>query len=236
MSIAPKTSTISVIIPTLNEAEHLARTLVPLRCEPDLELIVADGGSRDATVEIAQDLGATVVHGEPGRGSQQNRGAAAASGEILLFLHADTTLPAGFGGAVRECLARPGVVAGAFRLAIAGADRALRLIATGANWRARFLQMPYGDQALFLRRSNFTRLGGFPEQEIMEDFELVRGLKKLGRIELLELAASTSDRRWRALGTARTTLLNQTIIIGYLLGCSPYSLASWYRSSSRARR
>jgi rSAM/selenodomain-associated transferase 2 len=237
MSIAPlKTSTISVIIPTLNEADHLTATLAPLRREPNLEIIVADGGSSDASAGIAQNLGAMVVRSEPGRARQQNRGAAAASGEILLFLHADTVLPAGFGCAVRSCLASSQVVAGAFRLTIAGANRSLRLIETLANWRAGQLQMPYGDQTLFLRRSTFIRLGGFPEQEIMEDFELVRRLKKLGRIDLLELAASTSDRRWRALGTVRTTLINQAIILGYLLGCSPYSLASWYRRSSRARR
>jgi len=236
MSTAPKTSIISVIIPTLNEADRLAATLAPLRREPDLELIVTDGGSTDATVAIARDFGALVVQGEPGRARQQNRGAAAATGTILLFLHADTILPSGFGGAVRKCLAQSGVAAGAFRLAIAGTRRGLRLIETVANWRARLLQLPYGDQALFLPRSTFTRLGGFPELEIMEDFELVRRLKKLGKIDLLKISARTSDRRWRALGLVRTTLINQAVLIGYFLRCSPYSLASWYRSSSRSRR
>jgi rSAM/selenodomain-associated transferase 2 len=201
-----------------------------------LEIIVADGGSSDNTVAIAESFGARVVRADRGRAGQQNRGAAAAGGEILLFLHADTILPAGFGEAVRTCLARPAAVAGAFRLAIAGPGRGLRLIEALANWRSRRLRMPYGDQALFLRRQTFLRLGGFPEQEIMEDFELVRRLRQLGRIELLELAVSTSARRWRQLGPIRTTLINQAIILGYLLGCSPYSLASWYRSSSRSRR
>jgi rSAM/selenodomain-associated transferase 2 len=236
MTIAPKNYTISVIIPTLNEADYLAKTLAPLQAEPNLELIVADGGSLDSTTDIAQSLGAKVIRGKPGRGRQLNVGAAAASGEIMLFLHADTILPAGFGAAVRRCLTSPEVVAGAFRLGIAGTNWSLRLIETVTNWRARQLRMPYGDQALFLRRSTFSRLGGFPEQEIMEDFELVRRLRKLGRIDMLELTASTSDRRWRALGIARTTLINQAVIIGYLLGCSPYSLASWYRSLSNSRR
>jgi rSAM/selenodomain-associated transferase 2 len=236
MSTAPRTSTISVIIPTLNEADQLSPTLTPLHSEPGLEIIVADGGSSDNTTTIATSLGAKVVFSKPGRARQQNHGADAASGDILLFLHADTILPDGFGGPVRQCLSNPGVVAGAFRLNIAGNSRGLRLIEILANWRARQLQMPYGDQALFLRRATFTRLGGFPEQEIMEDFELARRLKKLGRINLLEIEASTSDRRWRALGIARTTLINQAIVIGYLLGCSPYSLSSWYRRSSRARR
>jgi rSAM/selenodomain-associated transferase 2 len=236
MTIAPKNSTISVIIPTLNEADYLAKTLAPLRAEPNLELIVADGGSLDGTTDIAQSLGAMVIRGKPGRGRQLNGGAATASGEILLFLHADTILPADFGAAVRRCLTSPAVVAGAFRLGIDGANWSLRLIETLANWRARQMRMPYGDQALFLRRSTFSRLGGFPEQEIMEDFELVRRLRKLGRIEMLELTASTSDRRWRTLGVARTTLINQAVIIGYLLGRSPYSLASWYRSLSNSRR
>jgi rSAM/selenodomain-associated transferase 2 len=236
MTIAPKNSTISVIIPTLNEADYLAKTLAPLQAESNLELIVADGGSLDSTTDIAQSLGAMLIRSKPGRGRQLNGGAAAASGEILLFLHADTILPADFGTEVRRCLVSPEVVAGAFQLGIAEANWSLRLIESLANWRARQLRMPYGDQALFLRRSTFSRLGGFPEQEIMEDFELVRRLRKLGRIDMLELTASTSDRRWRALGIARTTLINQAVIIGYLLGCSPYSLASWYRSLSNSRR
>jgi len=236
MSTAPKISIISVIIPTLNEAELLPPALSPLKGEAGLEIIVADGGSSDATTDTARTLGAKVIQVERGRARQQNSGAAAASGEILLFLHADTILPAGFGSAVRRCLAQPAVIGGAFRLSIAGSDRGLRLIEALANWRARRLQMPYGDQAIFLRRTTFIQLGGFPEQEIMEDFELIRRLKKLGRIELLEPEASTSARRWQRLGIVRTTLINQALIIGYFLGCSPYSLANWYRSSSRARR
>ncbi|MCA1765590.1 MAG: hypothetical protein LC633_05000 [Desulfobulbaceae bacterium] len=104
-----------------------------------------------------------------------------------------------------------------------------------ANLRSRLLQRPYGDQALFMTRRNFARIGGFPEIEIMEDFALVGKLRQLGRIKTLPAAAATSGRRWRKLGVVRTTLINQAIVIGYLLGRSPTSLASWYRISSSCR-
>ncbi len=128
------------------------------------------------------------------------------------------------------------MAAGAFGLAIAGAGPGLRLIAALANCRSRWLKLPYGDQALCLRRETFARLGGFPDQEIMEDFDLVRRLKKIGRLALLPAAATTSDRRWRRLGLVRTTLINQAVVVGYFCGCAPYSLASWYRRSSNSRR
>lgn len=229
---APKTSSISVIIPTLNEAANLVATLAPLRGVPGVEVIVADGGSTDATVALAEAAGARVVVVPPGRARQQNGGAVLAGGEILLFLHADTSLPEGFAEAVRTCLAQPGVVAGAFRLGIAGEGWGLRMIERMANWRSRQWQMPYGDQAMFMRQESFAAVGTFPEQEIMEDFELVRRLRKIGRIELLELAVQTSARRWQRLGVLRTTLINQLVILGYFFGVAPARLAGWYRGAA----
>jgi len=225
----PKTLTISVIIPTLNEAVNLLTLLAEMDREDGVEVIVADGGSSDGTGELAKAAGVEVVFAPRGRAYQQNAGAAVATGEILLFLHVDTTLPDGFAAAVRACLAQPGVVAGAFRLGIAGEAKGLRLIERVANWRSRWLGLPYGDQALFIRRRSFAALGGFPEQEIMEDFALARRIKKLGKIELLELAVLTSGRRWQRLGIIRTTLINQLIILGYFLGIAPARLAGWYR-------
>jgi rSAM/selenodomain-associated transferase 2 len=229
---APKTSNISVIIPTLNEAANLAATLEVLRGVAGVEVVVADGGSRDETVALAEAAGVRLIFSPPGRARQQNAGAAVATGEVLLFLHADTVLPAGFTAAVRSCLARPGVAAGAFRLGIAGEGWGLRLVERLANWRSQRLQLPYGDQGLFLRRRTFVEVGGFPEQEIMEDFELIRRLRKMGRVALLGLAVRTSGRRWRKLGVARTTLLNQLIICGYFLGIAPARLAGWYRGAA----
>ncbi|MBU0479662.1 MAG: TIGR04283 family arsenosugar biosynthesis glycosyltransferase [Proteobacteria bacterium] len=236
MPIAENTGhRISIIIPTLNEEENLAATLKHLSSEPEIEIIVADGGSHDKTPMIAESFGVKVVHAPFGRGVQQNAGAAAATGDILLFLHADTLLPRHFASSLRSCLVEPGVVAGAFSLAIDLKGSALRLIEKGANFRSRFLQMPYGDQAIFLRKETFTKAGGFPEIGIMEDFALVKKLRRFGKIEILEQKATTSGRRWREKGILKTTLINQVMVIAYLLGAPPTSLASWYRMASRAR-
>lgn len=225
----PTTQRLSVIIPALNEAAQLGDTLAALRDADDVEVIVVDGGSRDETCEVAAGAGARVLAAPRGRARQMNIGAAAATGELLLFLHADTHLPAGFERAVREAAAREGFVAGAFRLEIEGAGPSLRWVARMANLRSRWLRLPYGDQAIFLRRELFRVLGGFPEMPLMEDFELMRRLRRLGTIVLLPLAVQTSSRRWRKLGVWRTTLINQAIVLAYLLGVSPSRLAEWYR-------
>ena len=222
---------ISVIIPTLNEAAGLADTLRPLQSVSDVEVIVADAGSTDETAKLAEDHGARVLHGSAGRARQMNAAAEAATGTILLFLHADTRLPGHFDEHVRRVLGRPGVVAGAFRLRIDAPGRSLRLIERVANLRARHLGMPYGDQAIFLRCDVFQSVGGFPELPIMEDYELIRRLRRWGRIELADACAVTSARRWQALGPWRTTWINQMIVLGYRLGVSPQRLARWYHGA-----
>lgn len=219
---------ISVIIPTLNEAACLDETLRPLLGASNVETIVVDGNSHDGTGKIAAARGAVVLEGSPGRARQMNAAAAAATGSVLLFLHADSRLPDGFDVHVRRILARPGVIAGAFRLRIDGARGSLRLIQRMANLRARYLHMPYGDQALFLRRDVFEQMGGFSELPIMEDYELVRRLRRRGRIAIAEAAVITSSRRWKALGPWRTTWINQKIVLGYHLNVSPRRLARWY--------
>jgi hypothetical protein len=229
MWTALKTSSISIIIPALDEAARIGRTVAGLAGVPGVEVIVADGGSRDATARIAAVHGAQVVVTSPGRALQMNGGAAAARGEILLFLHADTLLPEGFADEIRRLLARPGVVAGGFRLAISGKDRGLRLVEGVANWRAEKLQLPYGDQGLFLRADLFREIGEFPAQPIMEDVAFVRTLRRRGRIAISPLAAVTSGRRWRQRGLIRVTLLNQAMLLGYLLHLPPDRLARWYR-------
>lgn len=219
---------ISIIIPTLNEIETLPLALHSTRQAVEVERIVVDGGSRDGTPDVAAAHQARVISFDSGRGRQMNAGAAAASGEVLLFLHADTRLPHGFDRHVRRLIQEPGVSAGAFRLHIDSAERSLRLIEFGANWRSRWMQAPYGDQAIFVRASLFRQIGGFPDIPIMEDFELVRRLRRRGRISLAPAFVTTSARRWRQLGVWRTTLLNQGAILAYYLGVEPSRIACWY--------
>ncbi|MHB1033432.1 MAG: TIGR04283 family arsenosugar biosynthesis glycosyltransferase [Pirellulales bacterium] len=222
---------ISIIIPTLNEAACLGRTLEALHGTTCVEAIVVDAGSHDGTPQIAEAHGCRALTVPPGRAGQMNAGAAAATGSILLFLHADTWLPQRFEEHIHATLARPGVVAGAFRLSIENSRGTLRLIQWAANLRARWLQMPYGDQAIFLTAETFHAMDGFPNLPIMEDFEMVRRLRRRGRITIADASVTNSARRWNALGPLRTTWINQMVVLGYYLGVAPERLARWYRRS-----
>lgn len=222
-------ASLSVIIPALNEADNIRHILHSLRTDPEPEIIVVDGGSTDGTGDIALAEGVTVLNAPRGRARQQNLGAAAASGEILLFLHADTQAPGDYAGFIRRALQTPGVSAGAFSLAIAGDRPGLHAIAAIANRRSRWLQLPYGDQGLFLRARLFFRLGGFPELPIMEDFALVKAIQRHGRLLTLPQTVITSGRRWEQVGLWRTTWINQLMIFGYYLGIAPATLARLYR-------
>ena len=223
---------ISVIIPTLDEAENIGPLLADVFQADGIEVIVVDGGSHDQTVEVARHMGAQVLTGgSPGRALQMNRGAAAAGGDLLFFLHADSRLPRGFGDLIRRALAAEDVAAGAFRLQIDAPGARLRFVEYWANLRSRFLQMPYGDQGLIINASLFQEIGGFPAQPIMEDFELVRRLRSRGRVVILPDAIRTSPRRWHNLGVGRTTLTNQAIVFAYLAGVPPQKLARFYRRS-----
>jgi hypothetical protein len=219
----PEDLPISIIIPTLDEEENIAASLASYHPSPSTETIVVDGGSRDRTVEIARSCGVTVIRSATGRARQMNAGAESATGDLLLFLHADTRLPRGFAHSVRQILSLPGVVAGAFEFGLDATSPGLRLVERVTNWRSRCLQLPYGDQAIFVRSSLFRQVGGFPDLPIMEDFAFIRRLKKTkpGRIHTASLPAITSARRWRALGIWKTTLLHQLIILTYCLGISP---------------
>ncbi|GAB1540253.1 TIGR04283 family arsenosugar biosynthesis glycosyltransferase [Scytonema sp. NUACC21] len=226
---------ISIIIPVLNEEENIKQTLASSIPNTNVEVIVVDGGSTDTTVSIVQSLGVKVLSAPPGRACQMNVGALVATGEILLFLHSDTWLPPGFDEMVRtalkplkqKCESAP--VGGAFALRINSPLASLRLVEWGVNLRSRFLQMPYGDQAIFLKAETFHKMGGFPDLPIMEDFELMRRLRGTGTIAIVQTPVVTSARKWLKRGVLQTTLINQIIIFAYLLGVSPLRLVNWYR-------
>jgi rSAM/selenodomain-associated transferase 2 len=219
---------LSVVIPALDEAAILADTLGAL--PPGLaEVIVADGGSRDATRDIARAHGCRVVESAPGRGTQMNAGAAAAGGDVLLFLHADTRLPEGAVEAVAAALDDPAVVGGAFRLGIDSDDGFLRLVAGAANLRSRLTGVCYGDQALFARRAAFEAVRGFPPYPVMEDVAFVRALRRRGRVVLLAGRVRTSARRWERENPLYTTLRNTVLVSLFRLGVAPERLARWYR-------
>jgi rSAM/selenodomain-associated transferase 2 len=183
---------ISIIIPALNEESVLPATLESTRSSRPHEVILVDGGSVDGTQKVATRYGAKILLSAAGRAREMNRGAAAASGSVFLFLHADTRLPRHFDRRVCEALSCSTVVAGAFELGIDASTPSLRWIERMANWRSRRLHMPYGDQAIFVRAAVFRAIGGFSELPIMEDFELMLRLRKLGRIAIIPQPVLTS--------------------------------------------
>jgi rSAM/selenodomain-associated transferase 2 len=219
---------LSIIIPTLNEELMIAEVLK--RIGTGVEIIVVDGGSTDKTREIAQELGAKIIISKnKGRAVQMNLGAKIARGDILLFLHGDTLLPPNYQELIINTLSQSGIIAGAFELKITGEEKSLRLVEKLVNWRSHFFSLPYGDQGIFLKASVFEDLGGFPDLPIMEDFELIQRLKKIGKIGIVAAAVTTSGRRWQKLGVWKTTLINQLVILGYYLQISPQILKKFYR-------
>jgi rSAM/selenodomain-associated transferase 2 len=216
---------VSVVIPALNEEASIAATIDAARAAGAAEVIVADGGSSDATIAIAAERGARVITGENLRAMQINRGISVAENDTIIVLHADTLLPSGAAAAVEDVL-NDGALFGAFHVAFV---EGLRFVAFMINARTRLTRKPWGDQAQFARRQTFLRMGGYPPFPIMEDYELARRMKRAGKIALLPLAVQTSERRFLAKGVLRTTLVNWLIIAAYHLGVRPERLARWYR-------
>jgi len=231
--VAAQTPLISVIIPALNEETSIADAVRSARGH-DVEVLVVDGGSTDNTAGVARQCGATVLHAPRGRASQMNAGAAVARGRILLFLHADSRLPAGFQQHVLRVLSAPDTAAGAFTLVIEPPDATMRLFAAVTNCRSRWLQLPYGDQALFMPRHLFESIGGFSDIPIMEDVTLVQRLRTLGQIRIANAAVRTSGRRWYRHGCWRMSLLNQLVLTAYALGVGTEKLHRWRESGSLA--
>ena len=219
---------ISVIVPALDEAPVLAATLKSARAPGVTEIIAVDGGSTDATVDVARRFADVVITAPRGRASQMNAGAARARGEVLLFLHADTTLPPGFDDSIRCALADRAVVGGRFDVRLLPDDWLLRLTGELLNLRSRSTRIATGDQAIFVRRSVFEDLGGFPLIPLMEDVAFSALLKQRGRIACLRERVVTSSRRWRTRGVTRTILLMWSIRLLYFAGVPPERLHRLY--------
>lgn len=223
----------SVIIPVLHEQEDLPICLARLRQQEGIhrcEIIVADGDPEGSTLNLIQDPNIIKITSPPGRAVQMNAGAEIAKGDALVFLHADTQLPDRAFVSMAQALADPAIVGGAFALDIASERMILKWIARHASLRSRINRIPYGDQAIFLRKSVFDQIGRYKPLPIMEDVELMRRIKKRGRrIRLLRDTVLTSARRWEAEGAVYTTVRNQCLLILFYLGISPKILARFYK-------
>ena len=225
---------LSIVLPVLDEAaeiEAALAALAPYR-QRGVEVIVVDGGSLDRTPELARPLADRVLSASRGRSLQMNAGAAAAQGDVLLFLHADTRLPEGADRLVLDGLARSGRVWGRFDVRIDGGGL-LGVVAAMMNARSRLTGIATGDQALFVTRAAFEALGGFPPIALMEDVALSARLKRIGRPLALRARVTTSARRWRARGTLRTVLLMWRLRLRFFLGADPAKLARQYGYADR---
>jgi rSAM/selenodomain-associated transferase 2 len=219
---------ISVILPVLNEEQSIRGTLQSLiRLEP-YEIVVVDGGSRDRTVEICKRFALEVIFAERGRARQMNVGARHASGDVLLFLHADTRLPQSALNDIAAALSDSRYLGGRFDVELEGTHWMLKIIGALINYRSRATKIATGDQALFVRRDIFDHVGGYQEIALMEDIALCRTLKRLGRLACLRSRVVTSARRWERDGVWRTILKMWTLKLCYLAGISPVRLKQYY--------
>jgi len=228
---------LSIIIPALNEARRLTALLPALlRVCPEAEVIVADGGSSDDTrAVVARQPAARFVESRRGRARQMNAGAAVARGDVLLFLHADTWLPAETTLVISAALRDPAVAYGRFDVCFDNLHWPFRLIARLMNARSRLSGICTGDQAIFVRRQPFETLGGYPDIPLMEDVELTRRLKRMGRLAALRTPVTAAARKWEREGILRTILLMWTLRLLYFVGVSPERLHAWYYPALRPR-
>lgn len=229
----PEKPRLSIIIPTHGKECHLENALEALAINATessgIEIFVVGDRESHAALEFCASRRIQFLTCDGTRSQRMNFGVRWATSDHILFLHSDTILPSNFLQEVEEALTSPNVAAGAFRLGIESKRTAARLVEKGVHFRSRVLQMPYGDQAIFVRRSAVEAIGGIPDQPIMEDYELVRRLAKKGQITICNSSVKTSARRWHSLGFFKTTLINQLMIVGYHLGISPTKLAKFYR-------
>lgn len=225
---------LSIVVPVLDEAAGIAAALAPLQRlrQAGVEVLVVDGGSRDATLEVATPLADLVLVAPRGRGSQMNAGAARARGATLLFLHADTRLPAGAVDTVAAAIAA-GACWGRFDVAIEGRLAGLGMVATMMNLRSRLTGIATGDQAIFVTRAAFEQVGGFPDLPLMEDIALSTRLKRIARPACLRQRVVTSGRRWEKHGLWRTILAMWRLRLRFFFGADPQALAREYGYAPR---
>lgn len=228
-ALLPAEPSVSVIIPALDDADCVAEAVASARAAGAAEVIVVDGGSRDATRDAAGVAGARVFESAAGRATQMDVGAAHASGDVLLFLHADTLLPADAAKLACETLARDGVIAGAFSFAVPDDAPHARLISAVGRARCRLGGSPWGDQGVFFSAQTWRDLGGFGDAPVMEDLEMAMRLSRLGKMIVRPERAVTSARMWQAYGLVWPTALNVFGILAYRLGVDPERIAGWRR-------
>jgi rSAM/selenodomain-associated transferase 2 len=234
MSIA--TPSLSVIVPVLHDTIALAGLLACLaeQTRPPEEIIVADGGDDSGCAALCRDHGVRYLATRPGRGGQLRAGAELAGHEALWFLHADTLPDPEAAAALRASLA-DGAVGGCFAFRFAGPQSpGRRWLAALINWRAG-IGMPYGDQGIYASASAYRDAGGFADEPLFEEVPLVRGLRQLGRFDMLRVPIDVSTRRWEQQGWLRRSLANRALAVGYQLGVSPGTLAKFYRPISSTR-
>jgi len=222
---------LTIIVPMLNEAEVLPQLLAQLSdySARGCEIILVDGGSTDGSDIQARQNGFTVLNAQPGRARQMNAGVTLATGDIFLFLHADTLLPDSADSLIREALRKNSAGWGRFDVLISGVSVWFPIIARMINLRSRLSGIATGDQAIFVQRELFDRVGGFPDQPLMEDIELSRLLNKVSAPVCLRAKVTTSGRRWETRGVLRTVLLMWRLRLAYYLGVPAESLARTYR-------
>ena len=223
---------LTAIVPMLNEERAIAATLEALRAgAPEAEIIVVDGGSEDRGVALARPRCDRLMVAPRGRARQMNAGAAAAAGDALVFVHADTIVGRGFAGEITAALADTRVVGGRFDIAFDQYGGGLRIVAAMINLRSRAMRSATGDQAIFVRREAFAQIGGFAPIELCEDVDFVRRLNRLGRFACPRARVETSSRRWRREGVVRTILRMWAIKALFLAGASPARLKRHYGDS-----
>ena len=221
---------VSIIVPTLNEAQGLTETLTQIQQLSPYELVVSDGGSHDCTLKIAEEFTEHVVKGSAGRALQMNAGARVATGDIFLFLHADSRIEPASYEKMLHSLGNSEKIGGAFSLYIDSDKWSLRLITQLANLRSKYFGIAYGDQAFFVKNSTFQQMNGFTELPICEDSDFFKRLRKFGPVILLKDKAFTSSRRWLKEGVWFTTLRNILIATLFELGFPPRILTKWYQA------
>lgn len=220
----------TIVIPVLNEAANLPRLAAQLGplAQRGVEVVMVDGGSADDTVRLAEQAGFRVIRSARGRAAQMNAGAARSTGDVLIFLHADTELPP---DALPRIAARldSGYEWGRFDVTIVGTPVMLRVVATMMNWRSRLTGIATGDQAIFMTRDAYDAVGGFPDQPLMEDIEISRRLRSRSRPACLGSRVATSGRRWESRGVWRTIFLMWRLRWAYWRGRPARELAEAYR-------